>query len=105
MNQQVQHTEPTASPRLDVITDEIVAILKEAGVTEAYLFGSVARGEERPDSDIDVLVTFDRPISFFDQQDLSAKLSELCDRKVDLLTNIHPVFEPYIRPTLVPIPL
>jgi hypothetical protein len=37
--------------------------------------------------------------------DLMVKLSRLTGREVDLLTDIHPVFEPYILPTLVPIPL
>ena len=68
------------------------------------MFGSVARGEEHPDSDIDLLVTFDREIFLFDRMDLAEQLSDIADRKVDLLTKIHPFFEPYIRPTLVPIP-
>ena len=76
-----------------------------SGVTEAWLFGSISRGEERADSDIDLLVMFDREVFLFDRMDLADRLSELAGRRVDLLTKIHPFFEPYIRPTLVPVPL
>ena len=96
---------PIHIPRLDVITGAFVAALTQAGVTQAWLFGSVARGEERPDSDIDILVAFDHDFSLFDQLDLKAQLSQLAGRDVDLLTDIHPFFETYIRPTLIPIPL
>lgn len=96
---------PIENPRPDLFTQPFLAALRTAGVTHAWLFGSVSRGEERPDSDIDLLVSFDRDVFIFDRMDLADQLSRLIGRRVDLLTNIHPVFEPYIRPTLVPIPL
>ena len=98
-------TDPIVNPRPDLITEPFIRALASAGVTEAWLFGSVSRGEECPDSDIDLLVTFDRDVFIFDRMDLADQLSRLAGRKVDLLTRIHPFFEPYIRPTLVPIPL
>ena len=94
-----------ARPRPDIVTDEFVAALKHAGVVGAYLFGSVLRGDETPKSDIDVLVTFGHDYSLVEQLDLMIELSRLTGRDVDLLTEIHPVFEPYIGPALVPIPL
>ncbi len=93
------------TPRPDIITGEFVAVLKCAGVTEAFLFGSVSRGEEQPDSDIDILVRFGHDHSLVEQLDLMVKLSRLTGREVDLLTGIEPIFEPYITPTLVRIPL
>lgn len=105
MKPQMQLTEPTVSPRRDVITNEFVSMLKQAGVAKAYLFGSLARGEERPDSDIDVLVKFGHPFKLVEQLNLMVKLSQLTGRDVEVVTNLDPVFEPYIRPTLVPIPL
>lgn len=105
MNQQAQLTEPNVSPRRDVITNEFVAMLKEAGVTGTYLFGSVACGDERPDSDIDVLLRFDHPFKLVEQLNLMVKLSRLTGRNVEVVTNFDPLFEPYIGPTLVPIPL
>jgi predicted nucleotidyltransferase len=101
----VQLTVPTVYPRRDVITSEFVAMLKQAGVTEAYLFGSVARGNDRPDSDFDELVTFGHLFKLVDQLNLMVKLSNLTGRDVEVVTNIDPAFGPYIRPTVVPIPL
>ena len=94
-----------ANPRPDIISDEFISMLKSADVVEAYLFGSTLRGEERSDSDIDIFVKFGHDHRLVEQQDLMVKLSRLTGRDVDLLTDIDPVFEPYITPTLVPIPL
>ena len=93
------------NPRPDLLTEPFLQVLGAAGATEAWLFGSVSRGEERPESDIDLLVTFGRKISLFERMDLADELSRLAGRKVDSLANIHPAIEPYICPTLVPIPL
>ncbi len=69
----------------------------------ASLFGSVARGVERPDSDVDLLVRFDHEASWGDRFLLEDSLGKLCGRRVQLVTTLHPAFEPYIRPTLLPI--
>lgn len=54
-----QHTVSTiTNPRPNLIANEFVAMLKDAGVVEAYLFGSFVCGEERDTSDIDLLVMF-----------------------------------------------
>jgi len=92
--------------RPDIITDDFLAVLRKHGVVAAYLFGSVTRGEERPDSDIDVFVTFGRSSSSYGEQFLLAEeLQKLSGRRVDVLTAIHPAFAPYITPTLVSLPL
>jgi predicted nucleotidyltransferase len=59
----------------------------------------------RAASDIDLLVTFAQPTSCFRQLDLKDDLLRISRRKVELMTQIDPAFEPYITPTLVPIPL
>jgi predicted nucleotidyltransferase len=105
MSQQASVVASTAVPRPDVITPEFRAMLASAGVVEAYLFGSVARGAERPDSDIDVLVKFGHPFKLAEQLSLMVELSQLSGRDVEVVTSIDPVFEPYTRPSLVPIPL
>jgi predicted nucleotidyltransferase len=91
--------------RPDIISDEFLSALRSHGVVEAYLFGSVARGAERPDSDIDLLVSFGQPTSLFKQFDLVDELSRLSGRKVDLMTQIDPAFAPYVAPTLIPLPI
>ena len=45
---------------LDEIRNKALPIPKEAGVTRSSLFGSFVRGENREDSDIDILVDFPR---------------------------------------------
>ena len=80
-------------------------MLRAYGVVEASLFGSTARGAERPDSDVDLLVTFEKPTKLFTQIDLADELTALTGRRVDLMTELHPAFAPYIEPTLVPLPL
>ncbi len=63
--------------------DEIRAF----GVASIAIFGSVARDEARPDSDIDVLVEFDRrPIGLFEFLDLKTYLEQILGVDVDLAT-------------------
>jgi predicted nucleotidyltransferase len=61
--------------------------LRSRGVLQLSLFGSVARGEARADSDVDVAVKLDhsRSIDLFDYNDIANRLEELLGSKVDLL--------------------
>jgi predicted nucleotidyltransferase len=56
------------------------------GVTEIGIFGSYVRGEQRPDSDLDVLIEVERPprIGLIGLVELELYLSELLGVKVDL---------------------
>jgi predicted nucleotidyltransferase len=56
-------------------------------ITELPFFGSVLRDDFRADSDVDVLVGFDReaPWSLFDFSDMQDELSALLERQVDLV--------------------
>lgn len=76
-------------------TDEVVDILREHEgllrefhVMELYVFGSVVRGEDRPDSDVDILVKFadDAEVGLFAMAQLQRRLSEILARPVDLVT-------------------
>jgi uncharacterized protein len=62
------------------------AELRAAGIRRLSLFGSVARGEAGPDSDIDLLVELDREahVDLFQFVGLEQRLSELLGRPVDL---------------------
>ena len=84
---------------------EILPILKEAGVTRAAIFGSVARGEDTKKSDIDILVNIPKYMSLFDVIDLEYKLGEVLHRKVDLVDyeGIKPRIKPYIMQDQIPI--
>jgi uncharacterized protein len=63
------------------------AELKAAGVVQLSLFGSTARGDRRPDSDIDLMAVFDanRRISLLDVAGIELRLSELLGLPVDLV--------------------
>lgn len=59
-------------------------------VLRAWLFGSCSRGEETPDSDIDILVDYDNSaglVSLFRMGGMLMDLSELLGRRVDLVEN------------------
>jgi predicted nucleotidyltransferase len=57
------------------------------GVKSLALFGSVARDEARPDSDVDLLVEFDQPVGLFAFIGLQQFLETLLGCKVDLGTS------------------
>ena len=59
-------------------------ILKRRGVVSAGLFGSAARGEAGPDSDVDLLVEYAAGVDLFDVIDLKDELEKALGRRVDL---------------------
>ena len=78
----------------------IVAILREHGVRHASLFGSVARGEQREDSDIDLLVDLPPGASLMDLSRLGLELEDALGRSVDLVTSfeaLHPIIQERLR--------
>ena len=56
-------------------------------ITKAWLFGSYSRGEESADSDVDILVVFDKDakISLFKYADIICQLETILNHKVDLV--------------------
>jgi predicted nucleotidyltransferase len=55
-------------------------------VQDIGIFGSFVKGEQDEGSDVDILVTFHKPIGFFKFMQLEFYLSELLNRKVDLVS-------------------
>ncbi len=79
--------------------DTVMRIAARHGASNVRLFGSVARGEERPDSDIDLLIDLDPERGFGDYLGLAEELEALLRRPVDLLLarSLSPFFRPYIE--------
>ncbi len=76
-------------------TERLAAICAKHDVRSLKLFGSVLRGEDTPDSDIDFLVEFEGEKSLFDLVGLEEELEVFLGRDVDVLT--APSLSRYIR--------
>jgi hypothetical protein len=66
--------------------EEILSIAAQHGASNVRIFGSVARGEAREDSDVDFLVNLEQGRSLLDRIGLIQDLSDLLGRKVDVAT-------------------
>jgi len=66
--------------------EQIIRSLKEEGATMVAIFGSYARGEERPGSDVDVIVEFSERKSLLHLVRIERELCERLGTKVELLT-------------------
>jgi predicted nucleotidyltransferase len=84
---------------------EILAIAAKHGVSDVRVFGSAVHGEDRPDSDIDLLVKRDTQISWWFPAGFIADLERLLDRRVDVVTDtgLNPHVREYILHEAVPL--
>lgn len=69
------------------ISSAVSRVLPRYDVREAYLFGSFARGEQTPDSDIDLRLACGDSMTFGALYQLSLDLEDELGRKVDIVTN------------------
>ena len=92
--------------------DAILAILRNhrsdlasKGVRSVFLFGSVARDEAALESDVDLLVDFDRPIGLFDFIGLQQHLERVLGCRVDLVPKdgIKPLLRQSILEGAIPV--
>ncbi len=74
------------------------AALKARGVSHAALFGSRARGDNRPDSDIDILIDLapEAAIGVWEYAGLKAYIADLFEDPVDVVS--RETLKPHIRP-------
>ena len=74
---------------------DILRLAEESGARNVRVFGSVVRGEERADSDIDFLMTLNDQVSLLDLIGLEQALKDLLHSKVDIVSDR--ALSPYIR--------
>jgi predicted nucleotidyltransferase len=89
--------------RFDTLREKILPMLLPYGIRRVAVFGSYARGEETPESDIDILVDFEeprrQPLGLLAWVRLERELSERVGRRVDLVStgglsrNLRPYVE------------
>lgn len=82
--------------------DEIHAIARKHKAEKLWVFGSVARKEETPESDVDLLVKFSRPIGLFEYSGFQDELSTVLGRKVDVIQNTVLFREPRFAARVCP---
>ncbi len=84
---------------------DILRLAARHGARNVRLFGSVARGEARPDSDIDVLVEFEPGRTLLDRIGLMQDLEDLLGRKVDVVTEkaLHRLIRQQVLEQAVPL--
>jgi predicted nucleotidyltransferase len=82
----IPQLEPPVNQRIQASPTQIAEFCQRWHIIEFALFGSVLRDDFRPDSDIDVLVTFspDSGWSLFDWVDIKEELEALFGRRVDI---------------------
>jgi uncharacterized protein len=84
---------------LERLTARVAEIRSRFAVKDLAVFGSIARDEPRPDSDLDVLVTFEGKADFDRFMDLKFYLEDLFRLRVDLVTRnaVRPELRPQIE--------
>lgn len=85
--------------------NDILRLAAQHGAHNVRVFGSVARGEASPTSDIDLLAKMDPGRSLLDLIELSQELESILHRNVDILTDagLSPYLEQCIHAEAVPL--
>ncbi len=80
------------SQRLQANREAILKVLSVHGASNPRVFGSVARGEDTEESDLDLLVELPDALSLFQVARLQHELEDLLEHRVDLVTEaeLHP---------------
>ncbi len=95
----------TLEERLAANRQRVLAIARQHGAFDVRVFGSVARGESGPDSDVDLLVSMEPGRSILDRAALKLDLEELLGTRVDLVDEpgLHWVIRDRVLAEAVPV--
>jgi predicted nucleotidyltransferase len=90
---------------IEEIKNKVSPIFQQFGVEYAELFGSTARGENKENSDIDILVSITKPIGVYKFIGLQQELENIFGRKVDLVSKnaINKHIKPFVEKDLIKI--
>ena len=66
--------------------EQVLAVAAKHGARDVRVFGSVARGEESPESDVDLLVRFDPGVTLLGHSRLVRELEEVLGTRVDVVS-------------------
>ncbi len=88
---------------LKILKDEFPYLKEEYGVKKIGVFGSYSRAEQDIESDVDILIQFEKPIGFFKFIAIEDYLSERLKAKVELVTEdaLKPIIKPYVMEDVV----
>ncbi|MDM7939051.1 MAG: nucleotidyltransferase family protein [Methanothrix sp.] len=81
--------------QMQAAAERIIDILHRNDVKRAAFFGSIVRGEMTDESDVDLLVEFEKRASLLDLAGLKIELEDALNRRVDVLTyrSLHPLLK------------
>lgn len=87
MNQEINHIKKLISP-----------VFNKYNIRAASLVGSAARGEHTPESDYDIVIDIDQPISLLTFSRIKIELEDIFHKKIDLIERsaIKPVLKKYL---------
>jgi hypothetical protein len=96
----------TRAEAIRILQKALPGLKERFGVKELAIFGSVARDEAGPESDIDVLVAFQGRTHFRAFMGLQFELEEILGLRVDLVTRkaLRPLTKPSIERDLIHVP-
>lgn len=81
----VVEPEPESLHKVRTHSAELIAKLAELGGHNISVFGSVARGDDRPDSDVDLLIDIDDSVGLFTLMKMRSVAERILGREVDLI--------------------
>jgi len=83
----------------------ILTILNTHGLEKAWIFGSYARNENKPDSDLDLMIKLNKRLNLLDFIGIEQELSEALGIKVDLVMegSLDPLIKPYVEMDIKPL--
>ena len=99
-----QYTVGARGPRLRIPKKKIAALCRKYGVKKLSLFGSAARGEMSPQSDVDLMLEFDpaSKTSLWDYPAMQEEFSALFDRRKVSFASPEILRNPFRRKTILP---